>query len=109
MGLTYFKRFRMEIDLRGRDFSRPRLPERFYFVPWEAASVEAHAETKYHSFRLEIDSNVFPCLGEYSGCLRLMEEIVAKNGFLPGATWLVACRADDQRVAESASGERDGV
>jgi ribosomal protein S18 acetylase RimI-like enzyme len=93
MGLTYFKRFRMEIDLRGRDFSAPRLPARFYFVPWSTAHLEAHAETKYQSFRTEIDSNVFPCLGDYAGCLRLMEEIVAKPGFLPEATWLVACSA----------------
>ncbi|HZZ27633.1 MAG TPA: GNAT family N-acetyltransferase [Pirellulales bacterium] len=91
MGLTYFKRFRMEIDLRGRDFSDPLLPNRFYFVPWNVSHLEAHAETKYQSFRTEIDSNVFPCLGDFAGCLRLMEEIVAKPGFLPEATWLVAC------------------
>jgi hypothetical protein len=94
MGLTYFKRFRMEIDLRGRDFSSPHLPERFYFVPWDRSQLEAHAETKYHSFRTEIDSNVFPCLGDYAGCLHLMEEIAAKPGFLSGATWLVACTAN---------------
>ena len=27
MGLTYFKRFRMEIDLEGRDFSEAPLPD----------------------------------------------------------------------------------
>jgi ribosomal protein S18 acetylase RimI-like enzyme len=90
MGLTYFKRFRMEIDLRDRDFSSSRLPNGFYFVPWDSAQLEAHAEAKYLSFLGEIDSNVFPCLGEYGGCLRLMEEIVTKPGFLPEATWLVA-------------------
>jgi GNAT superfamily N-acetyltransferase len=91
MGLTYFKRFRMEIDLLGRDFSAAQLPAGFSFIPWDRSHLEAHAEAKFHSFREEIDSNVFPCLGEYSGCLHLMEEIVAKPGFLPGATWLVAC------------------
>ncbi len=90
MGLTYFKRFRMELDLRGRDFSAIRLPNGFYFVPWEASLLEAHAEVKFQSFRAEIDSNVFPCLGEYAGCVRLMEEIASKPGFLPIATWLVA-------------------
>ncbi len=91
MGLTYFKRFRMEIDLRGRDFSAAQLPAGFSFIPWDRSHLEAHSEAKFHSFREEIDSNVFPCLGEYSGCLHLMEEIAAKPGFLPGATWLVAC------------------
>jgi ribosomal protein S18 acetylase RimI-like enzyme len=88
MGLTYFKRFRMELDLRGRDFSAVQFPDECSPVPWDNSLLEAHAEVKYHSFRSEIDSNVFPCLGEYSGCVRLMEEIAAKPGFLPGATWL---------------------
>jgi ribosomal protein S18 acetylase RimI-like enzyme len=94
MGLTYFKRFRMELDLRGRDYSAIRLPETFFFVPWNPALLETHAEVKFQSFRAEIDSNVFPCLGDYAGCVRLMEEIVAKPGFLPGATWLSASTAD---------------
>jgi hypothetical protein len=85
----------MEIDLRGRDFSSCRLPADFYFVPWDRTRLEAHAEAKHHSFREEIDSNVFPCLGDYAGCLHLMEEIAAKPGFLPGATWLVASTVRD--------------
>jgi ribosomal protein S18 acetylase RimI-like enzyme len=89
MALTYFKRFRMELDLRGRDFSRVALPSRFRFVPWTRSLLEAHAEAKYSSFRAELDSSVFPCLGEFSGCLRLMEEIAGKGGFLPEATWLI--------------------
>jgi ribosomal protein S18 acetylase RimI-like enzyme len=35
---------------------------------------------------------VFPCLGDRAGCRRLMAEIRRKPGFLPGATWLVACQ-----------------
>jgi ribosomal protein S18 acetylase RimI-like enzyme len=50
--------------------------------------LETHAETKYRSFCAEIDSHVFPCLGDMSGCQRLMEEIAEKQGFLPEATWL---------------------
>ena len=55
--------------------------------------LDAHAEAKYLSFRLEIDANVFPCLGDLSGCTRLMSEISQKPGFLPLATWLAARRS----------------
>lgn len=95
MGLTYFKRFRMEIDLTGRQLTSPVLPEGYLALPWDDSLVETHAEAKYHSFRSEIDANVFPCLGDWSGCHRLMHEIRAKAGFLPGATWLVAHQAAD--------------
>ena len=90
MGLTYFKRFRMEIDLAGRRLTGPAPPAGYRLIPWDDSLLEAHAEAKYHSFRTEIDSNVFPCLGDWSGCHRLMHEICAKQGFLPGATWLAA-------------------
>jgi hypothetical protein len=95
MGLTYFKRFRMEIDLRGRQFVDFQLPWQFKLLPWQTTLMDAHAEAKYHSFRAEIDSNVFPCLGEYAGCLRLMEEIANKQGFLPAATWLATFSTED--------------
>jgi ribosomal protein S18 acetylase RimI-like enzyme len=90
MALTYFKRYRMEIDLVGRDLSSPRPPSGYYFLPWERPLMEAHAQAKYLSFREEIDANVFPCLGELAGCRRLMSEIATKEGFLPEATWLAA-------------------
>ena len=89
MGLTYFKRFRMEIDLSGVGPREPLLPADYRFVPWEPGLLPAHAEAKYQSFRSEIDANVFPCLGEFDGCVRLMQEITQKEGFLPNATWLV--------------------
>jgi hypothetical protein len=92
MGLTYFKRFRMEIDLPGRDFSPPPLASGLVFIPWHESLLEAHAEVKYLSFRFEVDANVFPCLGELHGCQRLMTEISQKPGFLPAATWLVGSR-----------------
>jgi len=85
----YFKRYRMEITLAGRDLVPPRAPAGYRFEPWNPALLEAFAEAKYRSFRSEIDSNVFPCLGEVDGCLRLMREIVRKPGFLPETTWLL--------------------
>jgi GNAT superfamily N-acetyltransferase len=87
--LTYFKRFRMEIGLTGRQFHSP-LREGYWFVPWEASLADVHAETKYFSFRHEIDAVVFPCLGDLEGCRRLIAEIARRDGFLPQATWLVA-------------------
>jgi len=99
MGLTYFKRYRMEIDLAGRDFSIPKLEWPYRLLPWDDSLLESHAEAKYLSFRSEIDANVFPCLGELAGCHRLMHEIRLKEGFLPEATWLA--------VYEGANGSRE--
>jgi ribosomal protein S18 acetylase RimI-like enzyme len=90
MNLTYFKRYRMEIDLSGRQTAPPPLALGYRLVPWDDGLLMAHAEAKFHSFRSEIDAAVFPCLGELDGCLRLMREIQQKDGFLPEATWLMA-------------------
>ncbi len=92
MSVTYFKRFRMEIDLlRGR-FAPPELPAGYALVAWSPDLLAIHAEVKHASFREEIDAHVFPCLGNFSGCLRLMDEICRKARFLPDATWLAAFR-----------------
>lgn len=88
MGLTYFRRYRMELDLVGLDLSPPALPRGYRFLPWDDSLLDEHAEAKYLSFRDEIDANVFPCFGELAGCQRLMREIARKEGFLPEATWL---------------------
>lgn len=100
MGLTYFKRFRMEIDLAQHFLRCGPLPSGYRLVPWHAASIEAHAQAKYYSFRHELDANVFPCLGDLEGCYRLMTEISRKQGFLPAATWLLECRRA-AKVAQS--------
>jgi ribosomal protein S18 acetylase RimI-like enzyme len=92
MELTYFKRYRMEIDLAGRDFTPAAASADYCFVPWRPALLEAFAEAKHQSFRGEIDSNVFTCLGDMDGCRRLMTEIARKPGFLPEATWLLTCQ-----------------
>ena len=108
MGLTYYKRFRMEIDLRPRDFSRVELPAGYRLVPWHPSLAESHAEIKYLSFRSEIDAGVFPCLGDYAGCLRLMNEISRKPGFLPHATWLMST-IQTESGAEEYCGTVQGV
>ncbi len=92
MAITYYKRLRMEIDLDGHSPTlAAALPGRFVWVPWEEALLADHAEVKFQSFCHEIDAYVFPCLGDRYGCQRLMREIRRKPGFLPGATWLIAC------------------
>jgi ribosomal protein S18 acetylase RimI-like enzyme len=93
MDVAYYKRYRMEIGLAGRDLTPAPVADRYRFVPWEESLLDAFAQAKYLSFRGELDANVFPCLSEFDGCRRLMREITRKPGFLPGATWLVVCSA----------------
>lgn len=100
MDLTYFKRYRMQINLADRDLSQVGPPAGYRFVPWDESLLEAFAQAKYHSFRSEIDANVFPCLGELAGCRRLMGEIARKPGFLPEATWLAVCEPQQRRRPE---------
>jgi ribosomal protein S18 acetylase RimI-like enzyme len=90
MAITYYKRFRMELDLRSRPRMRPwRLEAPFAWVPWSESLLLAHAEVKYQAFHNELDSLVFPCLSDRYGCQKLMREIRRKAGFLPEATWLI--------------------
>jgi len=96
MDLTYFKRFRMEIDLARRELTPPPLPSCYRFLPWDASLLDAFSQAKYRSFRNELDANVFPCLSEFDGCRRLMGEIVRKPGFLAAATWLVVHSSPEQ-------------
>lgn len=89
MALTYFKRFRMELDLERVSFVAPPLPEGYRLVPWNEHLLREHAAAKYASFQHELDANVFPCLGNRDGCLRLMREITRRSSFIPEATWLL--------------------
>lgn len=89
MGVTYFKRYRMEIDLTRLRLVEPTLRPGYSMLAWSDKLLTLHADVKYRSFRDELDANVFPCLGDREGCRRLMEEITAREGFLPEATWLV--------------------
>ena len=94
MAVTYFKRFRMETSLLGRDYYPPTLPAGYQLHTWNDELIERHAQAKYRSFCTEIDSDVFPCLGDGEGCLRLMGEISHRDGFLAGATWLISWGED---------------
>lgn len=86
--LTYFKRYRMELDL-ARPTPDAGLPESFGWLAWEDRLLDAHAEAKFLSFRDETDSQVFPSLGHPAGCRELMRAIRARAGFCPQATWLI--------------------
>ena len=88
MTVTYFRRYRMRFDLRDGPLAEFTTPENYHLEAWSPRLLEAHAMAKYRSFRSEMDSNVFPCLGDEDGCLRLMKEISCRQGFIPEATWL---------------------
>jgi GNAT superfamily N-acetyltransferase len=88
MQISYFKRFRMEIDLN--DLPPPEaLPEGYSWIPWDSSQLDAHADTKALCFADEIDAVIFPSLSNREGCYHLMREISRKSGFLPDATWLI--------------------
>lgn len=108
MGMTYFKRYRMELDLRRPLFEPAPLPGGYDLVDWRDSMLEAHAKAKFHSFCFEIDANVFPCLAEQEGCLRLMREITRRDGFVREATWLLTHQAgDDIDYCGTVQGVRD--
>ncbi len=95
--MPYVRRFRMEIDLVESRPVAPSLPEGYHWLPWHPNLLHRHAAAKYHSFRDELDSQVFPCLGNFRGCRRLMEEITRHEGFLPQTTWLISRDVERQR------------
>jgi len=90
--VTYFKRFKMEIDLYDAP-PVPALPDGYRWVAWEDSLLDVHAEVMFCSFQDEIDALVFPSLADRRGCSALMHEIRRKSGFLPQATWLLASAA----------------
>src|SRR4051812_18144443 len=88
--VTYFKRYRMEMDLLDPLPPVPALPTDHAWLPWDDALLETHADVKYRCFCHEVDGVIFPNLGNRFGCLRLMREIRQRVGFLPECTWLLA-------------------
>src|SRR5262249_41754721 len=87
VAVSYFKRYRMEVVLDALPV--PDLPESFSWLGWGDALVEAHAEVLCESFRDEVDSLVFPSLGDRRGCCCLMAEIARRQAFVPEAPWLL--------------------
>ena len=85
--------------MRAGLFALPKISADYAGIAWNENLLEHHAETKFQSFRFEIDANVFPCLGNRDGCRRLMSEISRRSNFLPNSTVLVYARED--------SGSRD--
>lgn len=100
MTVTYFKRFRMELDLDQVALVEPQLPPRYEWQAWDPTLLDRHAVVKFSSFRSEIDANVFPCLGEAAGCRRLMQEISRRENFLPRSTWLISRGLPDGSITE---------
>ena len=94
---TYFKRYRMELDLRGPRPAAP-LPPGFRWVPWADSLLDTFAAVKFRCFDTEMDTDVFPSLGSPEGCRELMRAIRSRPGFCAAATWLVES-PDGDRVA----------
>src|SRR5690606_31350375 len=94
MRTTYFKRLRMEINLRRVDLPESVLPEPYEWRAWHPVLIEAHARGKWESFRSEIDAILFPSFVDIAGCRRLMRDISHRRGFLPQSTWLISRAAD---------------
>jgi len=92
MGMTYFKRYRMEFDLHDWTVGELFVPSGYELLPYAPELLREHAVAKYNSFRQELDADVFPCLSRRDGCLRLMREITSRRDFVPAATWLVRFR-----------------
>jgi GNAT superfamily N-acetyltransferase len=90
--VRYFKRYKMEVDLAGLEPAE--VPPGYRWLPWHGALLDAHADVLCQSFCNELDSEVFPSLGDRAGCISLLMEISRKSGFLPGATWLLVDPAE---------------
>lgn len=101
MAVVYIKRYRMQIDLRERRFDLHDVPAGYRFHAWHERLLNAHAEAKFRSFRNELDTNVFPCLGDADGCLKLMKEISCRQGFIPESTWLATYQNPQTRHKEN--------
>ncbi len=108
MTLTYFKRYRMQIETESLSSPLPSVPEFIQILPWRDELVRSHAKVKFEAFRNEIDATVFPCLGQAEGCLKLMNDIRRRSNFVPEATLLATIR-DDRNGANLPIGTIQGL
>ncbi len=106
--ISYFKRFKMEIDLDER-LPLPGLPAGYAWLPWDRSLLEAHADVLFESFHREIDGVVFPSLSTRAGCIYLMSEICRKSGFTPEATWLLVGERGEIQGTVQGVRERNGM
>ena len=86
--LSYIKRYRMERSLT-EPLPCPFLPPGFRWLAWEDPLLERHAEVHHQCFRDELDVQIFPSFASISGCRGVLETIRKRDGFCPGATWLI--------------------
>lgn len=84
---SYVQRLRMEAPLRSPP--PPAVPDGFALVAWAPDLLEAHADVKCQAFHNTLDATIFPNLGLFDGCVRLMRTIAEHPDFVPEATWLV--------------------
>src|SRR5688572_16867197 len=94
MAVTYYKRYRMEFDYRQATVPDAVLPDGYDWIGWHPSLRTVHASVKFQCFRDELDAQVFESLHDLPGCTRLMSDIAAHEGFLPGATWMVRFTGD---------------
>ncbi len=98
MPTKYFKRLRMEINLRRTALPEPTLPEGYEWRDWHPVLTEAHSLAKWQSFDGELDGQLFASLSNLPGCRRLMSDISLRRGFVPQATWLIVQPATEFRT-----------
>ena len=87
LAISYFKRYKMEIDLDG--LPAPSWPAGYQAVAWRADLLAAHSDVLSQCFNGEVDASLFPSLASLAGCLGLMTEVVRRKAFIPEATWLI--------------------
>lgn len=85
----------MEFDFAATGLQPAELPHGYRWLAWRKSLLNRHAAVKFRSFSGEIDSQVFPCLGNSDGCRRLMRDITRQKSFLPTTTWLIVSAGDE--------------
>lgn len=106
--LVFYQRYRMQFDLRKHRLEEISAPADFRLLAWQPGLLQSHAAVKFRSFREELDSNVFPSLGDPDGCLKLMQDISKNSNFVPEATWLLV-HSDPNREVSVNCGTIQGI